>query len=62
VKAPLPSTQVARDLTETIAAMDRARLGNDDAAYRAASARAFRLALAMTEARTFREVVERLSR
>jgi hypothetical protein len=56
------STEIATRLRQTIAAMDAAHVAQDDAAYRAASSRAFSLALALTEARTFSEVVERLNR
>jgi len=59
---PRPSTALATRLRETIAAMDRAHAENDDAAYRAASARAFAVALAITEAQSFPEVVRRLDR
>lgn len=59
---PRPSTEIATVLRETIAAMDRAHIARDEDSYRAASARAFRVALALTEARAFGEVVERLNR
>lgn len=59
---PRPSTQVATQLREAIAAMDAAHVARDEDRYRSASARAFSVALALTEARGFVEVVERLNR
>jgi hypothetical protein len=56
------STQVAHQLRDEIASMDLAHAARDDDSYRAASARAFRVVLAMTEASGFGEVVQRLNR
>jgi len=59
---PRPSTQVATQLREAIAAMDAAHVARDEDRYRSASQRAFQVALALTEARGFVQVVERLNR
>lgn len=58
----LPSTTIATQLREAIAAMDAAHVVRDEDRYRSASQRAFQVALALTEARGFVQVVERLNR